>query len=66
MAVRKAPANKFVDPLYGQGSYPPISTPSAPAKLPTKVWGAGDPNASAVAAIKAGKKYTKPYPPKKK
>ena len=47
MAVKKkTPADKFVDPLYSRNSgNPPIpSMPSVPATMPTRTWGAGDPD----------------------
>jgi hypothetical protein len=48
MAVKKAKPNrdKFVDPLYSRNSgNPPIpSMPSVPTTMPTRTWGAGDPD----------------------
>ena len=45
-AKKKAPEDKYVDPLYSRNSgNPPIaSTPSAPVTMPTRTWGAGDPD----------------------
>ena len=64
MAVKKkkAPADKYIDPLYSRNSgNPPIpSMPSAPATLPTRTWGAGDPDY--IKKMKTGK--GKPLPKK--
>ena len=44
MAVKKkTPSNKFTDPLYNQGKYPPIF-PMSPLPIQGPLRGAGDPN----------------------
>jgi hypothetical protein len=51
--MKKAQPNKFTDPLYNQGKYPPIF-PMGPVNIQGPLRGAGDPNYTET--MKAGKK----------
>ena len=44
MAIKKKSPDKYVDPLYSRNSGNAPILPTAPATMPTRRRGAGDPN----------------------